>query len=483
MRVAQRVQVTARKGPGAMVPGLAGSWEFFHGPGCGGAAGRAGVFGPEMGMDGDELTQRAGCKGIFPVARRDAPRASASFGFSLVEVLLSMTILSVLVLVLAELLAFSAKMWSRHADGAEVELELREGAAVLRHDLESCFAGRPAPWAGSVLPSASGPHLPAGSELACEKLFRHRLLLPVEVDRTAGKGQRVSLPHAEAAEVDGRPVFSTLAFAAVQSEAGLLHPCSLHRQRSGGSAPLGTEPIPAGGIALVAYYVAYTRNSPLAGETGWSMKLYRHYRPAGFSLGVGQAGGILRAAAQAVNREQVPRGQLANRDLSFLLAWRAPRAGSEAVVAAERPWPAWSDTRPPGRAPAWDDLSLWADSESLLYDFLAPDVPLVQNVVRFQVRPFKWVDVGGKLKRLDTRELVAFLKLPDPDWPVLVVPDEVEVILSVISSTAASQLPEKRDWMASWREDRVEAPDPVVARILRRSVRTCRFRVSLPSAA
>jgi hypothetical protein len=53
--------------------------------------------------------------------------------------------------------------------------------------------------------------------------------------------------------------------------------------------------------AVVGYYVAYARHSPLAGDDGAGMKLFRHYRPGGHPTGEGYADGLLLHATRSIN--------------------------------------------------------------------------------------------------------------------------------------------------------------------------------------
>jgi len=420
--------------------------------------------------------------GAAPWGRSKGPGAGPEpGGFSLLELLISMTLLATMAVLLAELFAFSAETWSNQAGGLDVAVDLQAGADVLRSDLAAAYPGRPAMALSFDPDHGNLAHLREDSELLYEAWFQNRMRFPFEVDRTAGNGDRVSLPHAEPREVDGRKVFSTLAFAAVKPDAGAMLPTALHEDRFGALAPLGGDPVEPAEFCLIGYYVAYTKDSPLTTDPGSSFKLYRHVRPAAMSLGIGQAGSTLRAFATRFREQHLPGAEFANRDLDFFFAYHSPHRRNPKRVAGERPWPRGGEYEPAGVRPSRDELGHWKDPDSTLYDYLFGDAPLIQNVVRFQVRPYKRVLVGGTTTWMDTAELVDHLQLPDPDWPVLVLPDMLDVIVSVIPPDAAAKLTRKEDWLVSWDGDQPVAEDTAANRVIRATVRTRRFQVHLPS--
>lgn len=405
-------------------------------------------------------------------------------GFSLPELLLSMLLLTMMVIALAELFAFATEIWSRQVDGLDTQVDLVEATALLRHDLEAAFAGRAASWAPFDDSILTGH--PAPVQRFYRDAIRRRMLIPFEVDRTQGKQDLVSLPHAEPCLREGRRLFSTLAFAAVKPGAGCLYPATFDPDRYGALASRGTtegSPVMPSDLCLIGYYVAYTRDSGLATDSAQSMKLYRHFRPAERSLGAGQAGSVIRAISHSINRVQVPAGKLANKDLDYLLAFSAPEPDQASRrVQVERPWPLWGEYRPPGPMPSREDPNAWLDPDHPLHAFVYADAPLVQNVVRFEVRPYKKVNDGGIWKLMDASQLAAHLRLPGPDWPVLIVPDLLEIAVSVIPPGAAAKLRTKEDWLVFWEGEEIAGPETSATRVIRASVQTVRFQVPLRSS-
>ncbi|MEO0446025.1 MAG: prepilin-type N-terminal cleavage/methylation domain-containing protein [Verrucomicrobiota bacterium] len=398
------------------------------------------------------------------------------FGFTLLEVLVSMSILSILTLALAELFSFASESWSRQAGEQDNRADLVESARLVEEDLQAAFVGREARWV-HFDPSGIGTQTLRD---AFTDLLQHRMMLPFEVNRRIGIGNQTSLPFAEP-EVRGMTPFSTLAFAANRPDAGALLPETFAVERYGNTLVSSSAAAKtASDACLVGYYVAYTRNSPLATELDSSMKLYRHFRPSGVSFGMGQAGSTLRYASHVVNKIAIPSRSFANQNLDFLLAYHAPDPDEITKVASLPPWPLWGDWAPSAQ-PDRSQISAWEDPHSSLHESLPGDLPLALNVVRFEVRPYKRMKVLGDWELMGTERLVASLGLPDDEWPALIVPDLIEVVLGVVPPETAAILTRAEDWMVKWVPDSDEVLEPrtTQAEVIQRSVRTIRFQVSL----
>jgi prepilin-type N-terminal cleavage/methylation domain-containing protein len=393
-------------------------------------------------------------------------------GFTLLELLLSMTILSLVVIGMADLFSFTARTWSGQASGSAAAGDLHDAADLLRVDLESAFPGR-------HLAHATFDGAAMSNEVA-RSLFARRMLLPFELDRRSGGGGARSFVHPDA---EAPETFSQLAFVALRPGAGSLLPETFYPERHGPLAdpalPSGARPTPSD-ACLVGYYVAYTADSPFPGDNARkSMKLYRHFRPGGTSLGQAQAGSTIRAASHAVNGDALPNLRFANRDLPFLFAFHAPSPDPALVdpVPSAPPWPAWgsSGSAGPGSA-ARANRDAWFNPSHPVHDQLPADLPVARHVVRFRVSPFKRLRDGANLRLLGAAELAQRLGLPDAEWPALVTPDLVEVELAVVDDATAAALANRQDWLTDW--ENAANPSPA-ARLIRRSVATHRFRVSL----
>jgi hypothetical protein len=207
------------------------------------------------------------------------------------------------------------------------------------------------------------------------------------------------------------------------------------------------------------------------------MKLFRHFRPGGISLGQAQAGSTIRSVHHAINERLVPGWNFANQDLPFLLAYHAPDLDSAQIreTPSQAPWPLYH----PGvssQLPNRSNAANWFDPNHAVFHALPPDQPVLANVVGFRATPYKRVFDGQRLQVLGGAELSRYLGLQTSEWPVLVVPDFVDVELSVVDQTTAAQLGTRDDWLENWRTGNSAA-----AQAIRRSVTTFRFRACLRS--
>ncbi len=418
------------------------------------------------------------------------PEASRSGnkGFSMLELMVAMAVLAALVVMLAEMFAATAASWVRKASSLEADMEVQIARQWLTEDLSSAYSNRP-------LRSSGTANFTGTEEQA--RFFRDRLILPFEVNRESGYGSDRSIENAE----EG---FDTLAFVALRSGAGSILPETFAPSRFGnmgnpklGDNDFGTEQFYAAADSyLVAYYVAYTRDSPLPGATS-SMKLYRHFRPCGSSDGEGQASAILRFQTNALGGDLLPRGQFRNQDLPYLFAFRSETTSAPGVPeSAIAPWPSHADParlsqRPKSIVPPTADWTAWHDPKHSVHDHVYGDEPIANNVVRFEVTPSRRVeivDASGVVMRvdlMDARDMNNYLQLGGQgEWPALVVPGFVEVTLTVVGPDVAAKLEEPEDWVMNWGADDLPTDlDSLPERVVRRGLRTVRFRVPIDQAS
>ncbi|NLT71154.1 MAG: hypothetical protein GXX91_10730 [Verrucomicrobiaceae bacterium] len=391
-------------------------------------------------------------------------KARKMSGTTLVELLASMGILSILLLVLGATLDLALARFRGGAEKVDRAGEARVAAQWLERDLSSAVTSR----------SARLPRLPAGTTPVQRAFFEGRLFLPFEVNRTRGTG----FGTAEGRSFqNAAPGFDSLVFA------------------TGGGD---------GGPAIVGYYVAYARHSPLGGDDAAGMKLFRHYRPGASHRGDGSAGGLLAFCSQQINDgwdetgpgavrpvgaenpAAVRRGRLENADLPFVLARRFEDFAAMTPVAATQPWPTnpvrdWLKAPPPDYQPDRGGAEQWADPASPLHDSVFPDESVCDHVVRFQLEPRCRVErEDGTTELMDAPALNRHLGLSGGDeWPVLVAPDFIEMTLTTIGEKAALTLTEPGDWIVDFSATASSDSSPR-RRLLEREMRTYRRHIPLP---
>lgn len=380
----------------------------------------------------------------------------ASVGFTLVELLASMAILSVLMLVLGLMLETSLNRFRNGAERIEQRGDARVVADWMERDLGALWSNRPAPL----------PRLPEETSEAQRAFFEGRLFLPFEVDRASGTAN----PHG-GSFANAAAGFSSLAFVA--------------------QVPDPDQPTQTAAPSIVGYYVAYARHSPLADDAAAGMKLFRHYRRGGHPTADGYADRILQLVSKEINdgREDssdpgapilknpaaVRRGKFNNADLPFFYS----QIAGESVV---HPWPALPVSgvlkeEPPTRHPFRGEADDWKNPGSPVHDSVFADEALCDHVVRFEVRPFRLVsDEAGQSRPMDAAALNAHLGLDGGDeWPVLVTPEYLEVLISVIPESTALRLSTPDDWKIDWKDPGIETRDPRLV-----GMRSHRFRIHLP---
>lgn len=381
---------------------------------------------------------------------RIAPSA-AQRAATLVELLAAMAVLSIFVYLLSRMLESSLGRFRHTADGRQLRGGLEAAIACLERDLEHQLRPR----------LAALPPLPQSASAAQREIFEGRLVLPFEVDRQLGQGAALPRSFPNAA-----PEFSSLAFVARLPKAG-----------AGAESPAP---------ALVGYYVAYARHSPLRGEDGSGMKLFRHFRPGGHPHGEGYADGMIRyvarslhdpwsadptspeALAKAPSRPLVLMG---NREIPFLMARRLSPDGFGWIEAAPA-WPRYPSrphltVPPPSLSPRRGRAEEWEDPQSSVHDSLFPDEVICEHVVRFELHPWRRVrQADGRIVLMGARELNLHLGLDNGDeWPVLVRPDGIDLLLGILPEREARRLESYEAWLFPWSDEEFRTLPPPRQRI------------------
>ncbi len=396
----------------------------------------------------------------LPFRESDGAEGKRSLrGFTVLELLISMSILAVILLLLAQALDASLTQWTGSAGRSDLRGELRAASEWMRRDLQSAIVDRP----------ANLPPLPDSVTADARAFFEDRWFLPIEINRRQGSsGEGVTFVNAE-------PGFDQIAFV-TRTPKVLAGDAAIERARLGLDPP--DEEMPDGFDACLAgYYVAYTRDSPMASSQRSSLKLFRHFRSGGASFGQGHSRGFVIAFSQQVNdrfdeaevggarpyAEPNPaalrQGKFANSELPFLFAQRTASLSSLEPVDANAPWPVDPPLAgsgpdlpsPPGMYPpptfTWDR---WMDPDDVIHDTLFPDEPIAHHVVGFECRAYREVrDETGVPTLMDATLLNAHLGLSGGEWPALVRPDFVDITLTVIPPEIAARLETRADWLGN----------------------------------
>jgi hypothetical protein len=117
-----------------------------------------------------------------------------------------------------------------------------------------------------------------------------------------------------------------------------------------------------------------------------------------------------------------------------------------------------------------------------VHDSVFPDEAICDHLVRFELKPFRRVSLpSGGSSLMDASALNQHLGLSGGDeWPALVAPDLIEVVITVVDEVTARRLSRYEDWIIDW--DRVESPAATTAdRALLATSRTTRQRIALPA--
>lgn len=390
-------------------------------------------------------------------------------GTTLVELLASMAILSVLMVVLGSTLDVALGRFRTGAERTQSQGGAQLAARWIERDLTSHASSRP----------ANLPRLPATATASQREFFENKLLIPFEINR--GRGTGMAEPRSFQNAV---PEFSSLAFAT--------------RLTPGGTGPEEGWP------SIVGYYVAYARNSPLSGDERAGMKLFRHYRRGGFHSGDGYSGGLLRFCSLEINdawdetssgkarpagtpnTASIRAGKFENSDLPFLLSRRISSLETMIPVPATQPWPAYPiferlTSPPPRLQPDRGSVEAWGNPASAVHETVFPDEPICDRVVRFELTPYARIAPGGGAPVLmDAAALNRHLGLAGgTEWPVLVAPDVIEVVIATVTEKAAVTLSRYEDWLVDW-DNQDPAKWTAGRQLLEREMETFRFRIQLP---
>lgn len=365
-----------------------------------------------------------------------------SAGATLIELITAMSILLVILLMLSTALDASLGQFRQSTDRNTKRTSARASLHWLERDLETISLPQPA----RLSP------LPDSSTNAQREFFEDRQFYPTEINRSRYSGDESSLPNA-AEEFDHLCFVSRI-------------PDTPHLDPASNSLPPHSTSIPS----IVGYYVAYTRNSPLKGDDLASMKLFRHFRPGSSFSGQRYANEFLSYSHTKINDFPEPsrplsesnpaavrKGLLSNSDFPSLLGMRLPNGPSASPEKGDAAWPVFplsghlSEPPPtlnPGRGSATD----WIDPIHPVHDTVFPDESLCRNVVRFEVEAERRVQSSpGKFETLEAQALNSYLGLNNGnEWPCLVIPDYLNITVSVINETTARSLTKYEDWIVDW---------------------------------
>ena len=90
------------------------------------------------------------------------------------------------------------------------------------------------------------------------------------------------------------------------------------------------------------------------------------------------------------------------------------------------------------------------------------------------------IEENGRAKLMGAEEINRYLGLQGGDeWPVLVLPDFIEVTISTVSETVAKSLTQYEDWMIDW-ENEDSTTWSTIRKRIEQEKQTFQFRVSLP---
>ena len=390
-------------------------------------------------------------------------------GTTVIELIAVMAIFSILLVMLGITLETAMGKFRQGAEVTGHQVGVEAARSILEADLVSVFSQRP----------ATVPRLPDRVTERQREFFENRVFLPFEVTRKNGTGVSIPVSIQNAA-----PHFATLVFPT--------------RKGLPGENTTSLSP------AIVAYYVAYARHSPLAGNVGAGMKLFRHFRRAGDHTGDAYAAGYLLSCSLKMNdawdeRKEgesrplpelnpatIRQGNFENAAQPFLFSNRIANLKDLAPVQATHPWPVNALRErltkvPPQFHPPRGSPAEWANPDSDVHDSVFPDEPVCDHVLRFVVTPYRRViEENGRAKLMGAEEINRYLGLQGGDeWPVLVLPDFIEVTISTVSETVAKSLTQYEDWMIDW-ENEDSTTWSTIRKRIEQEKQTFQFRVSLP---
>ena len=384
---------------------------------------------------------------------------------SLIELLVSMAILSFIFIVLSSALELSLGQFRRSVDRSENVVSAQASLDWIRRDLESIVSQR----------FANLARLPDDVTDNQREFFENRLFYPVEIDRRSG----TLMPEPRSFQ-NAHPDFDSIAFMArlpMDAQFSVAYDSARRADEPESVIEAAVSWEAMARASIIGYYVAYTYDSPLAGERRAAMRLHRHYRPGDSKLSQGYASGFAIHASQKINdaydeigsggaREPdtpnpaaVRQGKFANDEIPFLFSRFVANPASGNSIFATQPWPKYPipqllKSPPPTLYPDRGTADDWDDRGNIVHETVFHDEPLAHNVVRFEVEAYREVESeSGSIESMDAVAINEHLELSGGDeWPALVTPTFIDVTLSVVKETAARRLRNPEDWIVDWSE-------------------------------
>ncbi|MEC5125271.1 type II secretion system protein [Verrucomicrobiales bacterium BCK34] len=415
-------------------------------------------------------------------------------GTTMLELLISMAIVSIIFLLLSTALEASLSQFRKTADRSENVVANQTSLDWIRKDLESVMVER----SGNVAP------LPASTTEEQKAFFGGKLFYPVEINRTSGQ----EMPEPRSFQ-NGDPRFDSAAFIAripIDSQFNIVYDLGRRGIANTTVVDSAVSWESMARVSLIGYYVSYTRDSPLLGAGRGAMRLHRHYRPiegiqkqaygGGLVFYVSdkindtydETGGGKSRPAGAMNPAAVRRGVFDNSELPFLCARFRYSSEEPKGVFAVQPWPAnpfpeLLSSPPPNYFPKPGLPEEWLDLSNGIHETVFPDEPIAHNVVRFEIKPYRRVlRKNGTYETMDAAALNQYLSLtPGDEWPCLVTPSFLDVTIGVINEQVARLLLTPDQWIVDWKNT-----DPTTwsdeRRAIERGLTTHRLRVRVNTA-
>jgi len=408
---------------------------------------------------------------------------------TLIELLVSMALLSLIFIVLSSALELSLGQFRRSVDRSENVVSTQASLDWIRRDLESIVSQR----------FANLARLPESVTDRQRDFFENRLFYPVEIDRHSG----TQMPEPRSFQ-NAHPDFDSIAFMArlpMDAQFSVAYDRARRANEPENVIEAAVSWEAMARASIVGYYVAYTYDSPLAGERRAAMRLHRHYRPGDSQLSQGYATGFAIHTSQQINDAYdelgsggarkldapnpaaVRQGEFANSELPFLFSRFVANPASGNAIVATQPWPKYPvpeflQSPPPTLFPDRGTAEDWDDPDSIVHETVFHDEPIAHNVVRFEVEAYREVESdNGSIEAMDATAINKYLELPGADeWPALVTPTFIDVTVSVVKETAARRLRNPEDWIVDWSETDVEQWSKT-RKLIEDNLQTFRLRV------
>ena len=392
-------------------------------------------------------------------------RRSNRLGFSLVEILISLAIISIILFVLSLALGVSLDALRNHSSSNSIQTSVRTAVRSIEADLE-----------GVVVDQPSSFSFGSQSIEGRARFLNRKKFMPIAINRTEGADQGQSFVNSESG-------FSSLLFASSISTSRYYHPLREQIRFSDGEGlgDFNQSAEAIGEVSICGYYVAYTNNSDRQ-DDGKSMKLYRHFRSGGITYDDGHSNGVLAFCSDVfdpVSERTVLNGSdWGNRSLPNILSKRYTRPGLFTAANVTQPWPLFGDGFSGIEPPGFDSGS-WSDPDHGIHKFVFGDEPIMANVLEFECKPYKKVETSpGVFELFDSGALNAYLGVSNKDWPILIKPDFIDVSLGVVGADAVLIMKDKSDWQMPNMDVRLDQLSSI-DRIKRRQLQRFSFRVNI----